>query len=67
MIGSGYSPADAHRAALGLIDQTFTGQVLAMSFNGTFLLLMLISAAMIPALLLMKKPRADAAASPSAS
>jgi DHA2 family multidrug resistance protein len=53
----GYSPTDAKSGALGLIDQTLTSQVSAMSFNDTFLILMLISIAMLPALLLLKKPK----------
>ena len=61
LTASGYSHADAQTGALGLIDQTLTQQVFAMSFNDTFLVLMLISAAMLPTLLLLKKPKAGAA------
>ena len=61
LTAGGYSHADAQTGALGLIDQTLTQQVFAMSFNDTFLVLMLISAAMIPTLLLLKKPKAGAA------
>ncbi len=57
LMGSGYSPADAHTGALGLIDQILTQQVVALSFNNAFTLLMVISAAMIPTLLLLRKPK----------
>jgi DHA2 family multidrug resistance protein len=61
LVGGGYSPADAQTGALGIIEQTLTQQVVAMSFNDAFFLLMFISAAMIPTLLLLKKPKAGAA------
>ena len=57
----GYSLADAHTAALGLIDRALTQQVAAMSFNDTFLIMMLISLSMVPTLLLLKKPKPGAA------
>ena len=57
----GYSLADARTASLGLIDRALTQQVTAMSFNDTFLVLMLISLAMAPTLLLLKKPKPGAA------
>jgi len=57
----GYSHTDAQAGALGVIEQVLTRQVSAMSFNGSFLLLMVISAAMIPTLLLLKKPKTGAA------
>ena len=61
LVAGGYSPADAQTGALGLIDRTLTQQVFAMSFNDSFLMLMFISAAMIPTLLLLKKPKPGAA------
>ena len=61
LVGGGYSPADAQTGALGLIQQTLTQQVAAMSYNDAFLMLMLISAAMVPTLLLLKKPKPGAA------
>ena len=57
----GYSPAEAQTGALGVIQQTLMGQVSAMSFNDSFLVLMLISLAMAPTLLLMRKPKPGAA------
>lgn len=57
----GYSLADARTGALGLIDRALTQQVAAMSFNDTFLVLMLVSLAMAPTLLLLKKPKPGAA------
>ena len=61
LMGSGYSPADAHAGALGIIDQILTQQVVALSFNNAFTLLIFISAAMVPTLLLLQKPKAGAA------
>ncbi len=61
LVGHGYSLADARNGALGLIDRALTQQVAAMSFNDTFLVLMLISLAMAPTLLLLKKPKSGAA------
>lgn len=61
LMGSGYSPTDAHTGALGIIEQVMTQQVVAMSFNDSFKMLMLISAAMIPTLLLLRKPKPGAA------
>ncbi len=61
LMGSGYSPADAHMGALGVIDQILTQQVAAMSYDNAFTLLMFISAAMVPTLLLLNKPKAGAA------
>ncbi|MGI4788955.1 MAG: DHA2 family efflux MFS transporter permease subunit [Janthinobacterium lividum] len=61
LVGGGYSPADAQTGALGVIEQTLTQQVAAMSFNDAFFLLMFISAAMVPTLLLLRKPKAGAA------
>ena len=62
LIAHGYSHADAQQGAFGMIDQTLTGQVVAMSFNATFFILLLISAAMVPTLVLLKKPKPGAAA-----
>ncbi len=61
LMGSGYSPADAHTGALGVVDQILTQQVAAMSYDNAFFLLMFISAAMVPTLLLLNKPKAGAA------
>lgn len=61
LVGGGYSPADAQTGALGIIEQTLTQQVVAMSFNDAFFLLMFISTAMVPTLLLLRKPKAGAA------
>ena len=61
LAGHGYSLADAQSGALGLIDRALTQQVAAMSFNDTFLVLMLISLTMAPTLLLLKKPKPGAA------
>ena len=61
LMGSGYSPADAHTGALGLMDRILTQQVVALSFNNSFFLLMFISAAMVPTLLLLNKPKSSAA------
>ena len=57
----GYSLADARHGALGIMDQILTQQVAAMSYNDTFLLLMAISVAMVPTLLLLRKPKPGAA------
>ena len=65
LMAGGHSAADAHQGALGLLDQILTQQVAAMSYNNSFLMLMLISAAMVPTLLLLNKPKPGAAA-PSA-
>ena len=65
LTNSGYSVADAQNGALGLIDQTLMRQVAAMSFNDSFLLLMLISVAMVPTLLLLRKPKPGAAPPPA--
>jgi len=61
LVGGGYSPADAQAGALGIIEQTLTRQAAAMSYNDSFFLLMFISAAMVPTLLLLNKPKAGAA------
>ena len=61
LVGGGYSPADAQTGALGMIEQTLTRQVAAMSYDDAFFLLMFISAAMVPTLLLLKKPKPGAA------
>ena len=61
LMGSGYSPADAQTGALGIIEQTLTRQVVALSYNDAFFLLLFISAAMVPTLLLLNKPKAGAA------
>ena len=61
LVGGGYSPADAQMGALGIIEQTLTRQAAAMSYNNAFFLLMFISAAMVPTLLLLNKPKAGAA------
>ncbi len=61
LVAHGYSLADAQNGALGLIDRALTQQVAAMSFNDTFLALMLISLTMVPTLLLLKKPKPGAA------
>ena len=58
----GYSLAGAKMGALGIINQTLMRQVTAMSFNESFLFLMLISVSMLPTLLLLKKPKPGAAA-----
>ncbi len=63
LVAHGYGHAVAQQGALGLMDQTLTQQVAALSFNGTFQLLMLISVAMLPTLLLLRKPKPGAAAS----
>ncbi len=57
LLSHGVGLADAHRGALGVIDQILTQQVAAKSYNDTFLLLMVISVAMIPTLLLLRKPK----------
>ncbi len=61
LVGGGYSPADAQAGALGIVQQTLTQQASAMSYNDSFFLLMFISAAMVPTLLLLRKPKAGAA------
>ena len=61
LVSRGYSPADAQRGALGIMEQALTRQVAAMSYNDAFFLLMFISAAMVPTLLLLNKPKAGAA------
>ena len=57
----GYSHADAQAGALGVIEQVITRQASALSFNGSFLLLMGISAAMLLTLLLLRKSKPGAA------
>lgn len=57
----GYSLADAQKGALELMERALMQQVTALSFNDSFLILMLISFAMIPTLLLLKKPKPGAA------
>ena len=61
LLTHGYSHAEAQAGAIGLIEGTLMRQVFAMSFNDTFLVLMLISVAMVPTLLLLKKPKPGAA------
>ena len=61
LVGGGYSPADAQTGALGMIEQALTRQVAAMSYDDAFFLLMFISAAMVPTLLLLRKPKPGAA------
>ena len=61
LMANGHSAADAHQGALGLLDQTLTQQVAAMSYNDSFLMLMLISVAMVPTLLLLRKPKLGSA------
>jgi len=60
LVAGGYSPVDAQHGALALIEQTLTRQAAAMSYNDCFLLLMVISAAMVPTLLLLRKPKPGA-------
>jgi len=57
----GYSHTAAQAGALGMIERALTHQVFAMSYNNSFFLLMFISAAMIPTLLLLRKPKPGAA------
>ena len=58
----GYSLADAQHGALSLMERVLTQQAAALSFNDSFLVLMVISLAMIPTLLLLKKPKPGASA-----
>jgi DHA2 family multidrug resistance protein len=64
LVNHGYSIADAQHAALGLVDQALTQQVAAKAFNDTFGLLLVVSLAMIPTLLTLRKPKPGASAAP---
>jgi DHA2 family multidrug resistance protein len=61
----GYGPAEAKQGAMALIDQTLMGQALMLAYNHAFQLLMLVSVATIPALLLLKKPKRSAEPAPA--
>jgi DHA2 family multidrug resistance protein len=63
LVSHGYSLANAQHASLGLVDQLMTQQVMAKAFNDTFSLLVLVSLAMIPTLILLKKPKPGSGAS----
>jgi len=63
LLGYGYSHAEAQSNAIGLISQTLTTQVAALSYNDTFEVLMLISVAMVPAILLLKKAKSGTSTS----
>ncbi len=66
LTSSGMSAPDAHQTALGMIDQFLTTQVTVKSYDETFLLLMLISVATLPAILLLRKPKPGAVPAPAA-
>ena len=66
LTASGLSAPDAHQTALGMIDQFLTTQVAVKSYDDTFLLLMLISLATLPAILLLRKPKPGATPAPAA-
>lgn len=61
LLTHGYGVSDAQQGAIGMIDRVLTQQVAAMGFNSTFMLLLLISIAMVPALMLLRRPAAGAA------
>jgi DHA2 family multidrug resistance protein len=63
LVTHGYSAVQAQHAALGLIDQILTQQVMAKAFDDTFGLLLVVSLAMIPTLLLLRAPKPGASAS----
>ncbi len=61
LTSSGYSHTDAQTGALGIMDRILTQQVAALSYDDAFRMLIFISAAMLPTLLLLNKPKAGAA------
>jgi DHA2 family multidrug resistance protein len=61
LMGGGYSPTQAHAAALGVIDQTVQAQAAVMAYNNAFILLGISFLVAMPALLLLRKPRKNAA------
>ena len=61
LTGSGYSHTDAQTGALGIMDRVLTQQVAALSYDDAFRMLIFISAAMLPTLMLLRKPKAGAA------
>lgn len=60
LIGHGYGAAAAHRAALGILDQTLNLQAMTMAFNDTFYLLVFLSIVTAPVLFFIRKPAAGA-------
>ncbi len=62
MVGNGYSPTEAHAAAIGLINRTVQAQASVMSYNNAFILLGIAALVSLPAVLLLRKPKPGAAA-----
>ena len=60
-IGNGYSPASAHAAALGVVDQTVQAQATVMAYNNAFILLGITFLFAMPAVLLLRRPKRGAA------
>jgi DHA2 family multidrug resistance protein len=61
LVGGGYSPTQAHAAALGVIDQAVQAQASVMAYNNAFILLGISFLVAMPAVLLLRKPRKNAA------
>jgi DHA2 family multidrug resistance protein len=58
LVAHGYAPVVAHKAAYGILDMTVTRQSFAMSYNDGFLLTLLVFAACVPAILILRRPGA---------
>jgi len=57
----GHSIDAAKQGALGIIDQTLMREALTMAYNHSFLILLAVSVATIPTLILLKKPKPETA------
>jgi DHA2 family multidrug resistance protein len=62
LVAHGYGPDAAHRGALALLDQQLTRQAAMLSYNDAWMLLLISFLVVSPAILLLRRHRAPAAA-----
>jgi DHA2 family multidrug resistance protein len=62
LVAHGYGPVEAHRGALALLDQQLTRQAAMLSYNDAWMLLLISFLVVSPAILLLRRHRAPAAA-----
>lgn len=65
LLSKGYTAAQAGELWMGLLNQQVTRQAMTMSFNSSFMLILLIFAAAMPMILILRQPKPGAA--PAAS
>ena len=61
LVGKGYSPANAHAGAVGLVDNAVMGQALMMAYEHAFLMLLVVTVVTVPVLMIMRRPAGPAA------